>query len=73
MGDTTYISPANDYLAKPMAIAINDADGSVVWAKKYFEGQAGYINSYQHYITGYAVNPNKIIYVGKYYGCDGSQ
>ena len=66
-GDTAYSTPANDYLAKPMAVAINDADGSVVWAKKYFEGQADYLDSYNHYITGYAVNPNQIIYVGKYY------
>ncbi len=47
MGDTTYIAPANDYLAKPMAIAINDADGTVVWAKKYFEGFA-IAGSYSH-------------------------
>jgi len=56
MGDTTYITPSNDYLAKPMVVAINDADGSVVWAKKYFEGKADYVDSYKHYITGYAVN-----------------
>jgi hypothetical protein len=67
MGDTAHFTPANDSLAKPMAVAINDADGSVVWAKKYFEGQADYLESYKHYITGYAVNPNKVIYVDKYY------
>lgn len=71
MGDTTYITPANDYLAKPIAVAINDAGGSVVWAKKYFEGQGllhRQLQALHHRLRG---QPEQDHLCGQLLRCDG--
>jgi hypothetical protein len=67
MGETTYRNAAGDYLVKPIAIAIRDSDGSVIWAKEYLEGTNDYLENYHHRVQGAAVNPGTVSYVGQFY------
>lgn len=50
--------------SKPLAISINDADGTVAWAKQYLEVTAPYTTDYNHEIQAAAVNPSTVVFAG---------
>lgn len=67
MGEKTFTNPPGDYLVKPMAIAIRESDGSVVWAKEYQEGTIDYLENFNHRIEAATVNPGTVTYTGRFY------
>jgi hypothetical protein len=65
-----YVAMGNSYYGgriKPLAISINDADGSVAWAKQYLEVTASYTDDYDHFIRDATVNPDKVVFTGVFY------
>lgn len=59
MGSSTY----SDH-SKPLAISINDADGSVAWARQYLETLATYTTDYNHVIQAATSNPGSVVFAG---------
>jgi hypothetical protein len=66
-----YVAMGNSYYGngriKPLAISINDSDGSVAWAKLYLEVTASYTTDYDHFIRDATVNPNRVVFTGVLY------
>lgn len=60
-------------LAKPVAIAINDVDGSLRWAYQYNENQPNYALNFHNRITGFAVQPNQVAFTGIYHNTTNSE
>ncbi len=59
MGGSTYSGRT-----KPLAISINDADGSVAWARQYLETAAIYTTDYNHVIQAATGNPGSVVFAG---------
>jgi hypothetical protein len=53
--------------SKPVAISINDADGSVAWAKQYLEVDATYTTDYNHVIHAATSNADAVVFAGLLY------
>lgn len=66
-----YVAMGNSYYGggriKPLAISINDSDGSVAWARQYLEVTATYTTDYNHRIKDATVDPNTVIFTGVFY------